>query len=195
MSQPRIRRSSGRSPSRRAVRPTLPAAIPPRLVAASSLTPLPPMARMRAPARLVAATSSTVCQLLSTPAISVTRVCPTTPVAAGEVFSYSGSVQNTGDVVLTNVVVLSSQPAANTKVLGPIDLAPGESEHFTGSYTVAAGSDPALDTVAVKRRPTSARRGPFTPMPIAQDRSQCLPLTRPSSSTDGSRSHGRHSQE
>jgi uncharacterized repeat protein (TIGR01451 family) len=96
---------------------------------------------------LVSATSSTVCPLLSTPSITVTRVCPETPVSTGGLFAYSGSVSNTGDVVLTNVFVFSNQPTPNTPVIGPIELAPGESEEFTGSYTVAAGSDPALDTV------------------------------------------------
>jgi hypothetical protein len=56
-------------------------------------------------------------------------------------------VSNAGDVTLTEVFVVSSQPAPNTPVLGPIELAPGESEEFSGSYIVAAGSDPSLDTV------------------------------------------------
>jgi uncharacterized repeat protein (TIGR01451 family) len=95
----------------------------------------------------VTATSSTVCPLLSTPSLTVTRVCPTTSVQPGGVFTYTGVVSNSGDVVLTNVVVVSNQPTNNTPVLGPIDLAPGETEEFSGSYTVAAGSNPALDTV------------------------------------------------
>ena len=101
----------------------------------------------RCTSTVVAATSSTVCPLLSTPSLSVTRVCPPGPVTAGGLYEFSGSVRNTGDVVLTNVFVLSNQPSDNTPVLGPIALAPGESEDFTGSYTVTAGSDPALDTV------------------------------------------------
>jgi hypothetical protein len=95
----------------------------------------------------VAATATAVCPLLSTPRITVTRVCPASPVPVGGVFAYSGSVSNAGDVVLTNVYVLSSKPNANTMVLGPIELAPGETEVFSGSYTVTVNSNPATDTV------------------------------------------------
>jgi hypothetical protein len=107
---------------------------------------------------LVAATSTTVCPLQTTPSITVTRVCPPSPVSAGGLFAYSGSVRNTGDVVLTNVFVFSNQPAANTAVLGPIELAPGESETFTGSYTVAAESDPTLDSVQASGTDTCQAR-------------------------------------
>jgi uncharacterized repeat protein (TIGR01451 family) len=95
----------------------------------------------------VMATATAVCPLLSTPRITVTRVCPASPVPVGSVFAYSGSVSNAGDVVLTNVIVLSSQPNANTIVLAPMALAPGETEMFSGSYTVTANSDPTRDTV------------------------------------------------
>ncbi len=98
----------------------------------------------------VTATASALCPLLSTPRITVTRVCPPSPVPVGGVFTYSGSVSNAGDVVLTNVFVLSSQPNANTSVLGPIELAPGETKMFSGSYTVTAGSDPATDAVTAR---------------------------------------------
>jgi len=95
----------------------------------------------------VTATATTVCPLLSTPRITVTRVCPASPVPVGGVFAYSGSVSNAGDVVLTNVYVLSSKPNANTSVLAPMALAPGETVIFSGSYTVTADSDPLTDTV------------------------------------------------
>jgi hypothetical protein len=85
--------------------------------------------------------------LLISPAITITRVCPAGPVSAGGLFAFSGSVSNAGDVTLTEVFVVSSQPAANTPVLGPFELAPGESQEFSGSYVVAAGVDPSLDTV------------------------------------------------
>ncbi len=92
---------------------------------------------------LVSATSSKVCPLLSTPSIVVNRVCPTTTVPVGGVFAYSGVVRNSGDVVLTNVFVFSDQPAPNTTLIGPLILAPGETDVFSGSYTVTATSDPA----------------------------------------------------
>jgi hypothetical protein len=93
----------------------------------------------------VTATATAACPLLSTPRITVTRICPPAPVNG--VFAYSGSVSNAGDVVLTNVIVLSSKPNANTSVLGPIALAPGETQMFSGSYTVTADSNPLTDTV------------------------------------------------
>jgi uncharacterized repeat protein (TIGR01451 family) len=95
----------------------------------------------------VTATATAACPLLSTPRITVTRVCPASPVPVGGVFAYSGSVSNAGDVVLTNVIVLSSKPNANTSVLGPMALAPGETQMFSGSYTVTADSNPLTDTV------------------------------------------------
>ena len=95
----------------------------------------------------VTASATAVCPLVSTARILVTRVCPQTSVPVGGVFAYSGLVSNAGDVVLTNVYVLSSQPNANTPVLGPIELAPGETKGFSGSYTVTAGSNPTADTV------------------------------------------------
>jgi uncharacterized repeat protein (TIGR01451 family) len=95
----------------------------------------------------VTATATALCPLLSTPRITVARVCPATEVPVGGMFTYSGSVSNAGDVVLTNVYVTSSQPNTNTLVLGPIELAPGETKLFSGSYTVTTNSDPTTDTV------------------------------------------------
>jgi uncharacterized repeat protein (TIGR01451 family) len=88
----------------------------------------------------VVATATAECPLLSTPAIVVVEHCPAASVPVGGLYEFTGSVTNTGDVVLRNVYVVSSQPAANTPLLGPIELAPGESEDFSGSFTVVAGS-------------------------------------------------------
>jgi hypothetical protein len=41
-------------------------------------------------------------------------------------------------------------PSANTPLLGPIELAPGETKLFSGSYVVVAGSDPRTDTVMAR---------------------------------------------
>jgi uncharacterized repeat protein (TIGR01451 family) len=106
----------------------------------------------------VTATATAICPLISTPAISIRRICPSSPVPVGGLFVFTGSVTNTGDVVLTNVVVFSSQPTADTVVLGPIELAPGESKEFAGSYTVKAGSDPAADTVTARGSDTCQGR-------------------------------------
>jgi hypothetical protein len=98
----------------------------------------------------VAATASAICPLLNTPRITVTKDCPTTPVPVGGLLVFSGSVSNSGDTILTNVYVVSSQPSPNTPVLGPIELAPGEKKVFSGSYTVTANSNPETDTVTAR---------------------------------------------
>jgi len=68
-------------------------------------------------------------------------------VPLGGLYVYTGTVRNTGDVELTNIFVFSSQPNANTRVLGPLELAPGESQQFTGSYTVTTNSNQATGVV------------------------------------------------
>src|SRR6185369_2532048 len=47
---------------------------------------------------------------------------------------FSGSVSNTGNVTLTNIVVVNSQPVANTPVFTLASLAPGAVANFSGSY-------------------------------------------------------------
>ena len=54
----------------------------------------------------------------------------------GSLYVFSGFVTNTGDAILTNVVVFGSQAGTNLTLLGPLDLAPGQSEQYTGSLTV-----------------------------------------------------------
>jgi len=94
----------------------------------------------------VTATASQVCPLLTTPSIAVAQTCPAAGQASGTVYQFSGSVTNTGDINLTNVFVFSSLPN-NTRLLGPIELAPGESEGFSGSYTIPGGSNAAPNIV------------------------------------------------
>lgn len=96
----------------------------------------------------VIATATSLCPLDSSPRITVSKVCPPANVPVGGLFTYAGVVRNAGDVVLTNVFVVGSQPNANTPLLGPIELAPGESKTFSGSYTVTAASNPTTDTVS-----------------------------------------------
>ena len=105
---------------------------------------------------LIAATTTQVCPLLTSPRLLVIEHCPNTPVAVGGLYQYTGSVTNTGNIVLTNVFVVSSQPAANTVLLGPIELAPGESETFSGSFTLAV-SNPNLVVTASAQDVCQAR--------------------------------------
>ena len=95
----------------------------------------------------VSSSSTAVCPLLTTPALTVSKLCPSGATPVGSVFSFSGSVTNTGDITLTNVIVVSAQPSGLVQLLGPVDLAPGETESFTGSYTVTANDNPTGDVV------------------------------------------------
>jgi uncharacterized repeat protein (TIGR01451 family) len=84
--------------------------------------------------KTVTSTASTTCSEVLTPGIKVTKVCPAQPVAPGQLLTFSGSVSNTGNVTLTNIVVLNNQPVANTTVFTLASLAPGVVANFTGSY-------------------------------------------------------------
>jgi uncharacterized repeat protein (TIGR01451 family) len=83
-------------------------------------------------------TASATCTITTSPQIAVTAICPTAPVIPGATLTYSGTVRNTGNIGLTDVVVVSDLPAANTTVFTAATLAPGATANFTGSYTVPA---------------------------------------------------------
>jgi len=93
--------------------------------------------------------ASSTCPILTTAGIAITKACPPVPVAPGEILVFTGTITNEGNVTLTNVVVVDSQPAANTPVLGPITLAPGTGTNFTGSYLVPPDACSAPDTLTV----------------------------------------------
>jgi len=82
----------------------------------------------------VTATATAVCPLLSLPGIAVIENCPSTPIPMGSLFLFTGYVTNTGDVVLTNVLVYGPL-GTNQTVLGPIQLAPGQAATYFGTYT------------------------------------------------------------
>jgi uncharacterized repeat protein (TIGR01451 family) len=85
-------------------------------------------------------TVSATCPILAAPQIAVTAVCPATPVSPGGLLTYSGTVRNTGNFTLTNVIVVSSRPAPNTTVFTAATLAAGASANFSGAYTVPASA-------------------------------------------------------
>ena len=80
--------------------------------------------------------ASATCDLLTTPALVVAALCPTGPILPGGLLTYSGTVRNSGNIGLTNVTVVSDQPAANTVVFTIASLAPGATASFTGNHTV-----------------------------------------------------------
>jgi uncharacterized membrane protein len=81
-------------------------------------------------------TSTTVCPVVFNPAIKVSKTCPEQPVEPGEELVLKGTVSNTGDITLYNVVVISDAIGEGNPVLGPIDLAPGEVVPYKVRYTV-----------------------------------------------------------
>ena len=91
--------------------------------------------------------ASSTCPVLTSPGLAITKACPPAPVAAGGILTFTGTVTNTGNITLTNVFVINDQPVANTRVLGPITLAPREGTNFAGSYTVALETCAATDTL------------------------------------------------
>jgi uncharacterized repeat protein (TIGR01451 family) len=79
------------------------------------------------------------CPILTTPQITVVAVCPITPGNPGGLVTYSGSVSNAGNIMLTNIVVLNSM-TGNTPIFTVPALAAGAVTNFTGSYTVPIDS-------------------------------------------------------
>ncbi len=82
----------------------------------------------------VANTTTIVCQNILMPGIAVTLSCPPAQALSGGPITYSGTVNNSGNVTLTNVVVTDSQPVPST-VLTLASLAPGSTSPFTASFT------------------------------------------------------------
>ena len=93
--------------------------------------------------------ASATCPSTFAPDIAITETCPPGPVTAGSTVVFGGSVSNSGNITLTNVLVFSSQPSNGTPVLGPITLAAGASAPFTGSYIALGGSNPVTNSTIV----------------------------------------------
>jgi hypothetical protein len=74
----------------------------------------------------------------------------------------------------------SSLAGNNTPVLGPIELAPGETKAFSGSYVVTAGSNPATDTVRATGTDTCQAR---TVSATANCSGSVTPLVQPAISS------------
>src|SRR6185436_14867394 len=80
-------------------------------------------------------TVTVTCAILTTPAIVVRMNCPATPPPLGGTLVYSGTVSNSGNITLSNVVVLNSRSGA-TPIFTIATLAPGAVASFTGSFLV-----------------------------------------------------------
>ena len=99
----------------------------------------------------VVANATALCPILPTPRLSIAKHCPPNPVAPGELLVYSGFVSNSGSLTITNVTVVNDRPIANTPVLGPITLAPGQIVNFNGSYVMPYDCcGPCVDTLTAR---------------------------------------------
>jgi hypothetical protein len=86
------------------------------------------------------------CPVDAVPAIVVTETCPPGSVSSGSPVDFGGSVSNSGNMILTNVLVFSGAQAV-TPILGPLTLAPGASAPFAGTYTALGGSNPITNSI------------------------------------------------
>ena len=99
----------------------------------------------------VSDSSSASCQAEVAAAIEVSKICSASVNSGGTGVDvlFSGSVTNTGNVALGNVVVVddsgTADPADDVTVLGPITLAPGASSPYNGSFSASSAS--STDTV------------------------------------------------
>ena len=94
----------------------------------------------------VEANAEATCAADITPAIEVSKVCTADLNAGGTGIDvlFNGSVTNTGNVALNDVMVVddsgTADPADDVTVLGPISLAPGGSANYNGSFSASGAS-------------------------------------------------------
>ena len=106
-------------------------------------------ARARCTGQQVTAQTTSTCVVQTAPGVRVSTVCPPSLVAPGERLTFSGTVQNTGNITLTNVVVLSDQPAPGTEVFRVASLPPAGSASFSSGFPTAWDSCSATWSLAV----------------------------------------------
>jgi uncharacterized repeat protein (TIGR01451 family) len=85
--------------------------------------------------------------VLTTPGLALTKTCPATNGLPGGVLGFTGTITNTGNVTVTNVVVVNNQPANNTPVITIPRLDPGEGRSFSGSYAIPFNACSVSDTL------------------------------------------------
>ena len=78
------------------------------------------------------ATATAICPMLYTPGIALVQDCPPN-LLPGKRYVVSGFVTNTGDAILTNVVVFSSQVCRDRED-GLIDGQPANATVFAGTH-------------------------------------------------------------
>ena len=93
------------------------------------------------------------CPGTNSPSIDVVKSCPQGLVQPGQLLIVNGTVTNTGNITLTNVVVTNTIAALGNlsrRVLGPLSLAPGAGVAFSDNYMIPLDScGPYADTFSV----------------------------------------------
>ena len=95
----------------------------------------------------VIASATIDCPVVAAPRIVVTQACPPNPVAPGELIVYSGSISNAGNITLTNITVLGSQPTPNAVVFTLATLETGATATFSGSFNAPLDACLATSTL------------------------------------------------
>ena len=119
--------------------------------------------------RTVTSTNNTTCSAFLTPGIKVTKACPAGPAAPGQLLTFSGSVSNTGNVTLMNIVVVNDQPAPHTPVFTRASLVPGAVANFTGGYSAPTNCS-VTDTLTANATTESG-------VPVTSTASATCPIT------------------
>jgi hypothetical protein len=76
---------------------------------------------------------STTCTITRAPAVILTLVCPPSPIPAGQLVTYTGTVRNSGNAILNDVLVVDNQGVPTT-VQAISRLLPGGSASFTVTF-------------------------------------------------------------
>ena len=96
----------------------------------------------------VTASATSMCAVTNSPRLVLTKTCPEIPPMPGQQLIFSGTVTNTGDVAVTNIVIVNTQPTNNTPVKVVARLEPGQGVSYSGSYLVPTNICNLTDTLA-----------------------------------------------
>ena len=124
-------------------------------------------------ANFVTNIASATCPLITAPRLVVTENCSVTAVSPGGMLTYSGSVSNSGNITVTNVVVTNDRSGSTTIFTVPT-LAPRGSANFSGSFIAP------LDSCSVTSTLTASANDACTGIPLSTNATAtCSLVTAP----------------
>lgn len=86
------------------------------------------------------------------PLLVMARQCPPTSPGPGQDLVFTSTIVNAGNVAITNIVIVNSQPVANTPVTNIARLEPAAFARFTGRYRVPTNVCSLTDTLTATGR-------------------------------------------